>query len=273
MEPKVHYTLIGAFVITLTSFIIIGIIWLSSGFSTEKYSTYQSYMSESVSGLNIDSAVEFNGVIVGTVSSIEIDPHNPNLVILLYSVKSTTPISQGTRATLKTKGLTGLAYVSLIDQGNDLTPLRIVHGEHYRIIQTKPSLLGGLDVMLPKILENIDTVSKSIQSLLSEKNVRSLTEILIDLRHVSRTLAMNTAQMNTILHNTAEASMQFTPLLLSGIDSMRTFNQQILPATNQLMMNLDFITRNLDEVSREMEENPAVIIRGKVQERLGPGEK
>src|SRR3990167_263035 len=99
MEANVNYTVVGLFVIILTAAFVFGIIWLSSGAYWEKeYQTYQVFMQESVSGLNIDSPVEYNGVNVGTVSYISIDQKNPKLVQVLLSIKQGTPITLGTRA-------------------------------------------------------------------------------------------------------------------------------------------------------------------------------
>src|SRR5690348_12771960 len=100
MESKVSYTIVGAFVIILTSALILAIIWLSSGLSLETFTTYQLYMQESVSGLTQDSRVEFNGVEVGQVKSITLNQKNPQLVEVLLEVKSSTPVSAGTVATL-----------------------------------------------------------------------------------------------------------------------------------------------------------------------------
>ena len=70
MESNIHYTAVGAFVIGLMICVIMTILWLSSGFfNEENFSLYKVYMRESVSGLSVDSTVEYNGVVVGTVKT------------------------------------------------------------------------------------------------------------------------------------------------------------------------------------------------------------
>ena len=119
MDTNINYTAVGAFVIFLITAIILGIIWLSSGFSFEKYSTYMAYMQESVSGLSIDAPVEFNGVSVGAVKTIELNHKNPHLVEITFTIKSSTPITTNTIATLTTRGITGITYIALKDAGTD----------------------------------------------------------------------------------------------------------------------------------------------------------
>src|ERR1700728_394360 len=120
METNVSYTVVGAFVITLLTATILAIIWLSSGFSFDQYSTFMVYMQESVTGLSIDSPVELNGVNVGTVSSITLNRKNPQLVELLLSIRNDTPLTKGTVATLNTRGFTGIAYLALKDKSTNL---------------------------------------------------------------------------------------------------------------------------------------------------------
>src|SRR3990167_1857409 len=113
METNVSYTIVGAFVITLLTAMVLAIIWLSSGFSFDQYTTYLVYMQESVSGVSVDSQVEFNGVNVGTVKSISLNHKNPQLVELLLNIKKDTPVTRGTVATLNSRGFTGIAYLAL----------------------------------------------------------------------------------------------------------------------------------------------------------------
>lgn len=273
METNVNYTVVGGFVVTLFIFIVLAVIWLSAGFSLNKYKIYKVYMSESVAGLNVDSAVEFNGVNVGTVRSIKIDAHDPHLVILLLNVKNTTPVTQGTRAMLNTKGLTGIAYMALIDRSSDITPLKTLAGQPYPIIETAPSFFWRLDTGMHQLSEDFTKITKAIESLLDEENLRSIKKILDDIKQVTRTLAMNTKQMQTILDNTATISKRFIPLLQSSESTIKLLNAELLPAANQAMTNLDIITTNLSELSIELKQNPAMLIRGKTLPPLGPGEQ
>src|SRR5690606_14657831 len=126
--------------ITLVVATVLAIIWLSSGFKLKSNAEYVIFMSESVAGLNVDSPVEFNGVNVGTVKELEIDPNNPQRVRLIISIQSTTPVSMGTVATLNTRGVTGMTYLALKDAGKDLRPLKVLRGHRYAVIKTAPSI-------------------------------------------------------------------------------------------------------------------------------------
>ena len=273
METNINYAAVGAFVISLIVAAVLAIIWLSSGFSVKHYTRYKVYMQESVTGLNTDSPVEFNGVDVGSVKNIHLDKKNPQLVILLLDINASTPITQGTVATLQTRGVTGVTYMALKVKSENLTPIKVLKGETYPVIPTAPSLFVRLDTALSRLSDNLHDVSVSVRELLDKENQQNIKEILVNLREVTGTLAANNMKMDRILSSTEQASKEFLPLMRSSADAIRMFQSQTLPATYQLLTNLDNITRSLTEVTSELQQNPSILIRGVQRQTTGPGEK
>lgn len=272
METNVNYTIVGAFVILLISAIVLSVIWLSSGLSFEKYDTYVVYMEESVSGLTADSPVEFNGVQVGKVKSIELAPNNPRLVKVLLSIKHTTPISKGTIAMLTTRGITGFVLFTLIDTGTTKEPLVIQPGEQYPNIPTQPSIFVRLDKALTDISNSFSRLSDTFKQLFNKENIENFKETLASLRQVTQTLSANSKNIENIVRNTEQASKGFAPMLNSGRSAFRSLEMQTLPAANDALINMDEVAKTLGEVSRELKENPSMLIRGRAQGTPGPGE-
>ncbi len=265
MDSKVNYAAVGAFVISLITAMVLGIIWLSSGLTVDEYSIYQVNMVEAVSGLSIDATVEYNGVNVGTVKSIDINKTDPQAVVLLLRVRNNTPMTYGTVATLATRGLTGITYIALKDKGQDLRPLVALKGERYPIIKTSPSLLLQLNTGLQKLTESLTQVSTTFKDLFDHQNLLAIKETLINMREITANIASNNQKLNNILENTSIASQRF-PVLLQSIES------QTLPETNHIINNLNALTNNLIGLSTELRDNPSVLIRGKRPQPLGPGE-
>jgi phospholipid/cholesterol/gamma-HCH transport system substrate-binding protein len=272
VETNVNYAAVGAFVITLIAASVLAIIWLSSGLEVHKLKTYKVYMHESVSGLNIDSPVEFNGVNVGSVTSVELDNKDPEVVELLLNIRSTTPITKGTVATLQTRGVTGVTFIALKDKSGDVVPLALDKGEKYPVIKTAPSLFVRLDTALSSLSDNLRDVTISIRSLLNKENQQNIKEILLNVQKVTGSLASNNDRMARILENTEKATLQFGPMMKSTSQAMRMFEMQTLPATYQLISNLDNITRSLVDVASDLKQNPSILIRGVQRQTTGPGE-
>lgn len=272
METNVNYTVVGTFVIVLLACFILAIIWLSSGFSFDQYSTYLIYMQESVSGLTTDSQVEFNGVDVGSVKSVDLNEKNPQLVEVLIDIKNNTPITHGTVATLSSRGLTGVVYVALKDDSSNLEPLTVEPGQIYPVIRTAPSLFVRLDDALEQASKNFKKIANSVQSLLDPENQMMIKQTLHNLQHITNNLSLNSGKLTAILQNTELATNRINPLLESSLTAVQTLQTQTLPMTYQLLNNLNDTAANLTSVTKQIKQNPAVLIRGVAPAAPGPGE-
>ena len=272
MDTNVNYTVVGLFVILLTAMLAVSIIWLSSGLSVHKFSTYLVYMRESVSGLTNDGPVEYNGVSVGNVKRIELDHQNPNIVVLTLKLRSDTPITISTVATLSSRGLTGITFLALKELGTDRRPIRILPGQAYPVIRSMPSLLSRLDTFMSKMGENFTRISIAVTQLLNSQNQREIRDILVNINKITDTIAGERKDINLMMKNFTSVTQQAIPFMQSSRNLVQLMQIETLPATNKLLLNLNTISSNLVDVSKDLKRNPSVIIRGKAQPSLGPGE-
>lgn len=229
-------------------------------------------MRESVAGLNVESPVEYNGVGVGSVKKIELNHKNPQLVEILLNIKSSTPITRGTVATVNTRGLTGMVYVALKDESSDLRKLKILPGQKYPVIKTAPSIFVRLDSALAQITKSFKQIADTFQTLLDQENLDSFKKILNNIRDVTNVIAANNKQINDILLHTSDASRRISPLIQSSANLVKVLETQTIPSTYELILNMNHITRNLNELSKELKQNPSILIRGVDRQSLGPGE-
>jgi len=258
MDQDANYAITGVFVIVLTIVLIFAIIWLSSGLSFARNKIYEVNMQEAVSGLNLNAAVEYNGVNVGKVSSIKIDNANPKSVQLLLNIRSDTPITVGTRARLNSRGVTGISYISLEDDGGNTKKLSVLPHHEYPSIQTNPSIFSQWDATLNRLTKSVSKVSISIQKLLNPENLKYITQTLKQADYFSRMLAINSNKMSDVIKRSD--------------DILQILQQETLPATNQLMNQLNQSSNSFSELSEEIKRNPAVLLRGQEPKPAGPGE-
>ncbi len=298
----------GAFVVALTMVLIAGVLWLASGGAWQKkYTLYQAVEDESVAGLNVNAPVKYNGVDIGQVQAIDLDAANPQRVILLFAIEKGTPIKEDTIAVLKTQGLTGIAYVELSGGAIASPPLRVVAGNQYPVIATKPSLSARLENVLTRVLGKLDSTSNSINSLLSEENQAAFKSALADIATVAHTVA---ARKDTIdegithagstLKNTSEATAKMTALVerighsadavtkmgdevartsvsagmtvdTIGADAKR-FSTETLPELERLLGELSTLSSSLRRLSEQTTRDPRGLIFGRKTVPLGPGE-
>lgn len=234
MTNKSSYTLVGAFVLVLTAVFIWGILWISAGGKPQRYDHYLIYMTESVSGLNIDSPIKYRGVDVGKTERITIDTENPQRIRLLVQVRQGTPVTEDTIATLEYQGLTGIANINLSGGRVGAPLLSKPPGEDYPVIRTRPSLFARLDANMSDLLANLSQSSANFNALLSEENRANVSRLVEDVAILTDSLAKQSGQLDTIitnlsvtLENTSAASAEFP-------DVVRQFSQSAKAITLML---------------------------------------
>ena len=169
MEAKVNFVVVGVFVVVLSTALIAGVLWLSSGkYYRRNFDIYQTYMSDSVSGLNLDAPVRYRGVDVGRVRKIALAPGNVEQVEVTLELDRGTPVKEDTVATLQTQGLTGIAFVELTGGRRDSPPLKARASEAYPVIQSRPSLMTRLETAAPILLDRLNRVSENLNALLRQ---------------------------------------------------------------------------------------------------------
>ncbi|KTC80089.1 MlaD family protein [Legionella cherrii] len=300
MESKTNYTIVGIFVLILLVGLVSSMLWLSVGFNQKKYTTYTVFMHEAASGLTKDAPVKFNGVQVGYVKEIKLNQSDPRQVEILLDIEEDTPITTSTYATLNSQGITGVTYIGLSASTSDLTPILKMPGEPFPVIPSKPSVFNQLDSILKKVSEDIGVVSSEAQRIFNEENAKHINHILTNIDHFSKNLERNGKNLNVFMDNLAKASRDLPHILDelkvgiskfdtmaeslsnagnsvsktmgSGRNTLDKISQEALPPAVILLRRLNAISANLEKVSSEMRQNPAVVIRGSKPPQPGPGE-
>jgi phospholipid/cholesterol/gamma-HCH transport system substrate-binding protein len=68
------------------------------------------------------------------------------------------------------------------------------------------------------------------------------------------------------------AGKNVSATMIVGKAGINKFSQQTLPPLILLLRKLDSIAVNLEKLSAEMSQNPAIILRGSTPRKTGPGE-
>ena len=303
-----NYTLVGAFVLVLGAVLVAGILWIASGSNVhKKFDMYLAIEEESVAGLNLNAPVKYNGVEIGKVTDIHLDPANPEKVRLTFAIEQGTPVKVDTVAVLKTQGLTGIAYVELGGSTRDSPLLPATDKEPYPVIRTKPSLSTRLENVLTTVLAKLDRTSGNVDALLSDQNLAALKSALADIAIVARTIAARkdvidagivsaartaqnsatvTAQLGPVIIRIGRAADAIekmgTELALAGSTTSKTvgavgadvqrFAADTLPEVQRLVGELNDLSISLRRLSEQTARDPAALLRGRHQVPDGPGE-
>ena len=232
--------MVGAFVLLLGAVLVIAILWLASGGNLQKkYDLYMAILEESVAGLNLNAPVKYNGVDVGKVQNIQLDPGNPERVQLIFAIERGTPIKVDTVAVLKTQGLTGIAYVELDGGAKNAAPLLATGQQKYPVIQTKPSLSTRLENMLTTVLTKLDNTTNNIDSLVSQENQQAFKSALADIAIVSKTIAARKTEIDAGIINAARAA-----------DNTARATQKLNPIVDKIEPVIDQLNVTIAQINR-----------------------
>ena len=113
METRARYALIGLFMLAVIIASFAFVYWLENKGGFGERTAYQIRFGGSTSGLLVGSSVLFNGIRVGEVTGLGLDPEYPEQVVASIGVDPGTPIRSDTQVGIETQGLTGGAAVTL----------------------------------------------------------------------------------------------------------------------------------------------------------------
>lgn len=176
MRQKTHHVLIGAFVLLAAVLAVGGALLLGAGSFGRKALVLETYIKESVSGLDVGAHVRFRGVKLGSVTeiswtSVEYDTDDP-LVLVRFEISPTGDsttleeisrklnqhLENGLRARLASAGLTGALYLEadLYEAADErYPPLPHDWTPKHRYVPSIPSTITQISSSIETVLANL----------------------------------------------------------------------------------------------------------------------
>ena len=113
METRANYVLIGLFTLA----VILGgfgfVYWFNTIGAAGDRAPYRIVFEGSVSGLRTGASVLFNGIRVGEVTALKLDPAAPRAVVAMVAVEKSVAVRADTAVSLEYQGVTGTASIAL----------------------------------------------------------------------------------------------------------------------------------------------------------------
>lgn len=244
---------------------------------------------EYVGGVEKGSSVRFAGIEIGRVVDIGLSGNGDPRAELTLEVEKGTPINNDSYAFLTTIGIMGAFYVE-ITSGSPNAPLIPVGGQipprdvtaFAQMSQATSDASEQLAILLENLNSLLDdknraTISSTLASINETANVTSRniettftnldgmvtkTEELID--SLNGIIAANDKSLTNVI-TSLQATLDESHLLVKNInESMQdvdaTFTQNS-DSINEIVSNLDGLTRNLEEFTQTIKERPWNLVR------------
>lgn len=261
MTPRSRNILVGLFVVTLSLGMVAFVTWLGTSSIQQEYSSYLVYMDETVSGLNVNSTVKYNGVGIGHVSNIRIDPDNSNRVELELQVLEGTPIKTDSEAKLAAQGITGLQYIEITGGSPDAELINPSKRKPYPVIKAGKSTLSKVQDAIGPLLHNINVAIIDIREILKSTQPERISAIVKDIQTITNSLADRTQDLETVSQSMIDRTQDAELIAASLVESSQTLSltlkdaRQVVNNTNDLIVtnkpNVELLFSNLARVSEE----------------------
>jgi phospholipid/cholesterol/gamma-HCH transport system substrate-binding protein len=187
METRANYVLIGLFTLA----VIVGafgfVYWFNTIGGSGERATYRIVLDGSVSGLRTGASVLFNGIRVGEVTELKLDPAQPRAVVAMVALEKSVRVRADTAVSLEYQGVTGTASIALRG-GSDASPL--VSGDPPTL---KVDAAGAQDVT-----QAAREAMRRIDQLVAD-NETVLKGALKNIEAFSQVLATNSQRIDSIL--------------------------------------------------------------------------
>src|ERR1700728_1027956 len=207
METRAHHVLIGIFTVLIVSAGLIFAVWLARSSAERQFHEFDIIFNEAVTGLGRGGSVEYNGIKVGTIYRIQLDPTDPRRVIARIRVGGDVPVRTNTRAKLALTGITGVAVIQLSGGAPPSQPLETTDGSVPRII-ADPSPLAKLLSNGEDLVTNINLAVVRASALLSPENTARIGRTLDHIDKITSTVSDDRADIHAMLSQLALASKE-----------------------------------------------------------------
>jgi phospholipid/cholesterol/gamma-HCH transport system substrate-binding protein len=183
METRANYVLIGAFTLAVIVGVFGFVFWFQNIGGTGERAYYRVVFDGSVSGLRTGATVLFNGIRVGEVTDLRLNPQSPKQVIANIAINKSVAVRKDTEIGLEFQGLTGIASLSL--KGGDpsaeqLAGSKDAKDENAPLLTAPPGATQDITQSARDVLRHLDEFLGDNQKTFKTamENINTFTEAL-----------------------------------------------------------------------------------------------
>jgi len=195
----------------------------------------------SVSGLQVGGNVLFNGIRVGEVTNLRLDPDNPRQVVALLAVNKATPIRSDTRVGLEFAGLTGVAAVSLKGVSAKTPLIEREEGEP-PTLRAEPSATQDMMQSAREVLNKAEEVIAA--------NQEALHQAINDIATFSASLARNADSVDSVVKDAKDTMSNAKQATASARMLMENLDKRTDEITIGVNRMTAMATRQIDIAGR-----------------------
>ncbi|MFC7367988.1 MULTISPECIES: MlaD family protein [Vreelandella] len=254
METRAHHILIGLFTLLTAVAALLFALWMNYASGERDYQPYRILFERSVSGLSVGSRVKYNGIEVGDVTDLVLNPDDPRQVIVSIQVDQSAPIKTDTRAKLAFASITGSMSVQLYGGTPDSPRLLDQTSDDVPFILADPSPIATLFDEGETMIQNINSILQNVNELFDDSNREQAGNILTNIVKITDMIASQQSALDENMMLFGDVSRQATATLES-IDTLTQEASQLLQQDGkQVMRSAESASRSVASAAQRMEQ-------------------
>ena len=254
METRAHYVAVGAFVLAVIFLGFVAVLWLGRAEFTQQAKRYYIFFRGSVAGLNKGSQVQYNGIPVGRVVDIRVDPDNLEQIQVTVEVDtSIVDIKSDARAFLETNILNGIATIQIRGGTREASELVPRPGRRYAVITAGRSELEEVKASLPELVADLKAAAHSLNALLDENNRQAVSDTLHNIRSITGALLEPSKQLSEFVDDANKAVAELRSFF-RDLDQSYTEKGGLKDQLSQTLGDADRLAKNLNDAGRQLQQ-------------------
>ena len=289
-----NYFRLGLFVLAAIGALIAVILIFGSGQIFQKTFEVETYIKQSVTGLDKGASVRFRGVKVGQVISVgltgeiyesEIPLNKRKEYVIVRMLINGDPkhllgdinilVAANLRARVKTMGITGVNYIEFDfnNEDHDYADLAFSWKPEYPVIPSIPSPADEIFSGLQKVVSNLSALNLVETQRKFDSLVSNLNTVLAGSGKGNQGIAQSVQELNTLLAKmngvTSNAELELlTQELVASAVVLRQMLSSAQGDTATTIENLKQASEQLNDLMRVASRSPSTLIWGEPPARI-----
>ena len=253
METRAHYVAVGAFVLAVIFLAFVAVLWLGRAEFAQETKRYYIYFRGSVAGLSKGSQVQYNGIPVGRVIDIRVDPTNLEQIQVTVEIDtSIVNIKSDAQAFLEANILNGIATVQIRGGTREASDLVPRPGHKYAVITAGRSELEEVKASLPELVADLKAAAHRLNDLLDENNRRAVSDTLQNVRSITGALVEPSREVGEVVNNANKAVVELRSLF-HNLEQSYVEKGGLKDQLSQTLGDADRLAKNLTDASRQLQ--------------------
>jgi phospholipid/cholesterol/gamma-HCH transport system substrate-binding protein len=254
METRAHYVAVGAFVLAIIVLGFVAVLSLGRVEFAQELKRYYIFFKGSVTGLSKGSFVQYNGITVGRVVDVRVDPDDLEKIQVTVEIDTNlVNIKTDARAFVDTNLLSGVATIQIRGGTREARNLEPEPGHRYPVIASGSSVLQRVTETGPQLLDRLMVTVDNLNAVLSEQNRKAVSDSLQNVRTITEAFVAPSQEVNELVAN-ANAAVIGLKSLLDHVDESYASRGGLRDEASKALSDFDRLAKGLIDTNRQLQQ-------------------